>query len=253
MAEKKKVKKSLAETTVIFLDWDDTCQASSVLCTNGITLQSPYVPREIEIQFAPLQDQVIKFLDMVTDFTKNVFVITNAEQGWVELSTQKFMPRVFKNLNKVQIISARTVYQDRFINQPNIWKKTAMIDRINGVFPPTNSHIGVADINIISFGDSECERNAVLSLSKVCSNSAKIKSIKFVERPSVEQLKRQLEMVMNNFQFIIKHEESLDLMLQISTQQAQPSVHCDDGCSPETMGNSSHSSNEEKEMVKEPV
>jgi hypothetical protein len=35
--------------------------------------------RDIEILFAPLQDQVIKLLNIATEFTPHVFVITNAE------------------------------------------------------------------------------------------------------------------------------------------------------------------------------
>ena len=59
-----------------------------------------------------------------------------------------------------------------------------------------------------------------MSITDLCSETASLKSIKLVERPTTEQLKRQLEMIMNNFNFIVRHEGSLDLMLQISTLQA---------------------------------
>ncbi len=42
------------------------------------------------------------------------------------------------------------------------------------------------------------------------------KSIKFVERPSMEQLWRQLELVTNCFKDICNHDGDLDLMLTIS-------------------------------------
>ena len=42
------------------------------------------------------------------------------------------------------------------------------------------------------------------------------KSIKFVERPSMEQLWRQLELVTNCFKDICSHDGDLDLMLTIS-------------------------------------
>lgn len=53
--------------------------ASSVLCSNGITLSSPTVPEEIVQQFESLQDQVINVIDTAFSFTENIFVITNAE------------------------------------------------------------------------------------------------------------------------------------------------------------------------------
>lgn len=208
--------------TVIFFDWDDTLQASSELVMKGVTLQTPQMSKEIETSFSDLQNQVISLLKIASEATPNVFIITNAEQGWVQLSSQKFMPRVYSHLNKVKIISARSEYESRFPNTPNMWKQTAFSDNILSIFqiPPPN-------VNIISFGDSECERLALLSLQKICGKSGKMKSIKFVERPSVSQLRRQLEMVLNNFQFILKHEESLDLLLQISTfveKQIPPTI-----------------------------
>ncbi|KAK2960431.1 putative protein kinase [Blattamonas nauphoetae] len=222
----------LCDHTIIFFDWDDTLMASNVLCAHQVTLQTPVVPREIDIMFQTLQDQVINILDTAFKATKHVFVITNAEQGWVELSCQKFMPKVFQHIQDVKIISARTTYQNSFPDKPNMWKKTAFIERINTCFPShapkmtsagtVSSPIGPPNLNAISFGDSECERNALISITQLCASTATLKSIKFVERPSTEQLKRQLEMIQHNFHFIVRHNASLDLMLQICTVQATP-------------------------------
>ena len=45
--------------------------------------------------------------------------------------------------------------------------------------------------------------------------NARTKSIKFVERPTVEQLKRQVDLVSSCFDEIFRHNGSLDLMLTI--------------------------------------
>jgi len=90
----------------------------------------------------------------------------------------------------------------------------------------------------VSFGDSECERNALLTVGRLCPCS-RAKSIKFVERPTVEQLRRQLDMIFNNFSFIVQHDGlfflrsrlgwtivsvigNLDLMLTISSTSTTP-------------------------------
>ena len=41
------------------------------------------------------------------------YIITNAAQGWVELSAQKFMPSVFEFLltEDITVISARTMFE----------------------------------------------------------------------------------------------------------------------------------------------
>lgn len=92
-----------------------------------------------------------------------------------------------------------------------------------------------AERNIMSFGDSHVEREAVQAVNKFVFfwvffvmfelkffsklrdvPETLTKSIKFVERPSMEQLWRQLELVTNCFKDICNHDGDLDLMLTIS-------------------------------------
>ena len=70
--------------------------------------------------------------------------------------------------------------------------------------------------NIVSFGDSIHERAAVHKVTSTMGSSTLTKSIKFVERPTVEQLKRQVDLVTNCFDEIMRHYGHLDLMLTIS-------------------------------------
>jgi hypothetical protein len=43
------------------------------------------------------------------------YIITNAAEGWVEASAEKFLPRVFEELEKgITIISARSKYEDLY-------------------------------------------------------------------------------------------------------------------------------------------
>jgi hypothetical protein len=68
--------------------------------------------------------------------------------------------------------------------------------------------------NVLSFGDSVHERHA---LHKVTSSLTNVvtKSVKFVERPSIEQLKRQVDLVHSCLDDITAHRGDLDLMLTI--------------------------------------
>lgn len=69
--------------------------------------------------------------------------------------------------------------------------------------------------NILSFGDSIHERAAIHKVTANMGAATRTKSIKFVERPTVEQLKRQVDLVASCFEEICKHDGSLDLMLTI--------------------------------------
>jgi hypothetical protein len=69
--------------------------------------------------------------------------------------------------------------------------------------------------NIISFGDSIHERAAIHKVTATMGPQTRTKSIKFVERPTLEQLKRQVDLVTNCFEEIARHNGCLDLMLTI--------------------------------------
>jgi hypothetical protein len=44
-----------------------------------------------------------------------VYMITNAADGWIELSAHRFLPKVFVELQKdIKIISARAHYERQF-------------------------------------------------------------------------------------------------------------------------------------------
>ena len=51
-----------------------------------------------------------------------VFIITNAAEGWIEYSTKKYMPSVKEPLKHVRIISARTTFEDKFPGDSHEWK-----------------------------------------------------------------------------------------------------------------------------------
>ena len=66
--------------------------------------------------------------------------------------------------------------------------------------------------NVLSFGDSLHERNALHVVTARMGNVF-TKSIKFVERPSIEMLRHQLNVVGNYFMEFCHATNSLDLQL----------------------------------------
>lgn len=60
---------------------------------------------------ALIDEYAAKLLQMSKDNGK-VLIITNAAEGWVELSARRFMPLTEKVLKKnIEVISARTRYE----------------------------------------------------------------------------------------------------------------------------------------------
>jgi len=58
-----------------------------------------------------------------------VFIITNAADGWVELSSERFLPKVHKIIkNDVKIVSARTKFERLFPHNYQEWKIRAFLE-----------------------------------------------------------------------------------------------------------------------------
>lgn len=201
--------------TVIVFDWDDTLLASSYLSSKGYKLEESMVRcEEVDAALEQLSETVISVLTIALRYGK-VVIITNAEHGWVQLSAAKFMPKVVPLLERVSICSARSTYEKAH-DSPLKWKFMAFQDQLGRCFQHHNDVEKQTTVkNVISFGDSHVEREAVRAVGKTLERCY-AKSVKFAERPSIEQLKRQIELVTNCFQYVFSHQGDLDLMLTIS-------------------------------------
>lgn len=215
--ETKKMSKPTYENTVIIFDWDDTLLSSSWLAGKGYRLDSP-LPKEAVDQLKVLETAVLNLLSKAFLYGE-VHFVTNGEAGWVEMSAQKFLPRVYELLPRVNIVSARSTYQHRFPNSPEAWKIEAFRSTIQESFENKmdieTKRNSIPVRNLISFGDSAHERNALIHITSNMKN-ALCKSIKFVERPSLEQLERQLKIIDGSLEYVCTHNENLDLMLAIT-------------------------------------
>jgi len=191
------------QRTVIFIDWDDTLLCSSYLSSAGYRLDSETVAQSVCDQLLELEVSVIALLTLALKFG-DVHVVTNAETGWVQLSAKKFIPRVLPILDRVKILSARSTYEPMFPDAPLKWKFYAFQEKLA-------CHLSdhATEKHIISFGDSHVEREAVRAVTRGLQNT-KTKSVKFAERPSMEQLRRQID-----------HNGDLDLQLTVTINEVQ--------------------------------
>jgi hypothetical protein len=209
------VKETLKETTTIIFDWDDTLLPSSWLSVKGLRLDYPaQLPQDVLDELETHQESVCAVLIKAMQ-CGTVVIITNAETGWVELSAQRFMPRVAPLLSQICVFSARSTYEPMYPDNPLQWK-VAAFKQLVGQTQPMNIVDTAENLmrSVISFGDSVHERDAV---RKVTANlgSTFTKSVKFVERPNLEQLRREVDLVRNCLDYICGCRSDLDLMLTI--------------------------------------
>lgn len=205
---------SLTKRTVTLYDWDDTFFPSTYLAEHGVRIDldsdssQQNVSDKLLNDLKVLEDIVIKILQeaMTCGIVK---VITNAEEGWVELSGSKFMPRLsnFIKVNNIKIVSARTCYEHDFPDSPSCWKTAAFQAEVDESFPDSDY------LNVLVLGDSLSEREAAHNLALRRPASC-VKSVKLVERPDVIQLQRQIAMLQGSFQNLSEHFGSFDINLQ---------------------------------------
>jgi len=198
--------------TVIIFDWDDTLMSSSWIDRMGLLQTESFSelsPQE-QAQFQKLEEHAMLCLNSASK-CGHVLIITNAEQGWVEYSAKRFMPRLLPIVQNMDVVSARSSYEKFYPNAPLCWKAAAFAHEANQFFSSDEIERNIHR-EIISIGDSNEERTAV----KIASGQlgAKSKSIKFVELPNPEQLARQLETVSGWLKWVVGHSTELDLMLK---------------------------------------
>ena len=209
---------------VIFVDWDDTILSSTVLTrTAGLRVDeaSPLDPRLVE-ELRALEMDALRFIEECQ--TRGTMVIvTNAETGWVQLSGKRFLPRVLDALMKydVRIMSARSAYEPKYPNSPTEWKQAAFMECVLAKVESDTEAVAMyghgtsplASLNLVSIGDSVSERKAAHFVGTQVEAEIKVKTVKFVERPDIEKLRRQLMLVTNNLGEICAHPASFDVNL----------------------------------------
>lgn len=206
------------DTTTIIFDWDDTLLPSSWLSVKGLRLDYPaQLPQDVIDELITHQESVCAVLTKAAQ-CGNVVIITNAETGWVELSAQRFMPRVAPLLSQFCVFSARSNFEPMFPDSPLDWKLAAFKKLVEQMRPIQggllNSNAEAPQCSVISFGDSTHERDAVRKVTAYMPNTF-CKSVKFVERPNLEQLRREVDLVRNCLDYIAGCSSDLDLMLTI--------------------------------------
>jgi len=194
------VRRSPPHQTVIIFDWDDT-----LICSSYLTALSDCAPTPdlgqllgcIETVSANLLSQALQL--------GHTFIVTNAVTGWVECSAARFFPRLLPVLERVRVISARTNHEAQYPFSVAQWKTQAFLELQRQM----NSQI-IA--NLVSLGDADFEMDAAHAMSQAFARSF-VKTIRFMQQPSPEELLKQLELVLQKLEKIVLSARNLKINL----------------------------------------
>ena len=196
---------SQRHNNLIIFDWDDTLLPTSfLLYKNKIELDNKLSEKD-QAKILKLEQSVKNLLTLSLS-KGDVYIITNAGEGWVEESAKTYYPIIKEILEQIEVISARKDFEAKFPENSKLWKINAFLDlkkRLNDTLIT----------NIICLGDSifEMEAGKILAANFI---HAVIKTIKFKENPKPEELNKQLNLVLNQFNSIFTSSKNLTVRVE---------------------------------------
>lgn len=190
----KQTKEPEKKNTVIMIDFDDTICLSS-------EYKNKMEQMTEDIGFVDFLTQLNKFFNKALSIGKT-YIVTNAELAWVEM-IKAYIPIP----EQITIRSAKDESGEQdtgSFEQYVRWKTQAFTSIIDNERAQ----------NVISYGDSHVERQALLNIMQ--SRDILGKSFKLIEKPKMEQLKRQLMLLTDTMEYFANHDQNTDNMLVVS-------------------------------------
>ena len=184
--------------TVLIFDWDDTLLPINWLHTKGVRQgQSINISEDIAVELEILDEMCFRVLKQAQNLGK-VVIVTNSTNGWVETSSTIFLPKVHEFLAKIEVISAPE-------NFPHLSIKDCKVEVFKQLIKDNI-------LNVLSFGDSFNDRDS-LFLAIEDNPSIYSKSFKFLRTPNINELKNQIQILINKLEELCKISTNLDMVL----------------------------------------
>lgn len=198
---------------IIIIDWDDTLFPTTWLNQNKINLENIESIEEYILYFNEI-DRLISDLLYSYNRLGHLYIVSNASIDWIKLCLNRLPKTKYVIVeSNIRIVSARDVYSK--LNIPsNQWKIHSFKDIIKNIL--INNIIDDKLLNIISIGDASYEYDALINLDNYFKNNKievnyLLKSVKFIEKPHVDIVIEQLNMIKQNTSYIINKIGYVDL------------------------------------------
>lgn len=146
-----------------------------------------------------------------------VLIVTNAEEGWVEESAGRRMPRLLAALQGVPVISAGSIFGPQGVPQwhwkAHCFERIAELLQDESILAGKPSHPARLEGQSVSVGDSLTERSAALEVARSRHIAWNVTTVKLREGPTVRELTAQLQLCARHLPHILPVSGSLDLVM----------------------------------------
>lgn len=194
----------------VVFDYDDTILPTSWLKGLGYDSENTSVTQDVRTALTKMEEAAMTMLkEAYFHSNGRISIISNAEHRWFVTTCNKFLPRVFTLVTTlgIPVISALDCYGKVFPDNPYNWKICAFRDFVGVLCGP--SHY------IVSIGDSEYERIALMHVANIVSSG--YKSLKMCDAPSCELLQCQQALVSELMKQLLMLEDNVDFKVTLTT------------------------------------
>lgn len=196
-----------AKTTLIIIDWDDTLYPTSWVMNNRIDLTDHKTRVKYNKYFDNLDKHLYTTLCKIRKLGE-ILIITNAMPDWIDLSLS-VLPKTKEILSKCDIISARQRYHNK--SKMTEWKKLTFNEEIINRLDKKKIN------NILSLGDAEYERYALISLYNLKKIPHKyLKFIKFTRSPDYHVLIEQITIIRDKIHDFCMTTQHIDVVFDLA-------------------------------------
>jgi hypothetical protein len=182
--------------TVLIFDWDDT-----LLCSSAVNLQQCDAGRLQELE------EAVEAILRVAMSLGDTFIVTNGAGTWVQDSSHWFLPKLMPLLSRLgKVVSARAAYEQIWPGQPTLWKKAAFEKVLHE--RKSSSRFSAGAVNLVVLGDSMAEIEAAQTATLQLGGKSIVKTVKFKDMPSVDELLGQIRTVTQALPDIVDEDSS---------------------------------------------
>ncbi|KAG9389546.1 putative apicomplexan-conserved protein [Carpediemonas membranifera] len=211
------------DAVIVAFDWDETLFPSSwaaALGTNDAT------SKQVEEAVKKLEITIHNAFSVLFTTIPNaiISIVTTARARWIAASIQRFCPSLSQFMDRVQIISARDLFENRYSAERHgesayvVWKLMSFIHLVKSAKSES--------VTFISVGDSNCERLAARELARAVEENRlspnplpnfpkklHVKTIKTPDSPDIYQIAQNLELFTSATSWVIDQAGSFETTL----------------------------------------
>lgn len=201
--------------TLIIFDWDDTlCPSSICMERYGLSSAGQVPQGELAVALEELAQKAKALVERAGELAAEVVIVTNAGPGWVESTCANWMPGLREALRPLTVVSARARWEPRGVSSPTGWKAREFEHVIQRFYSQSNSQTWK---NVVAVGDAPYEHEALQRVMQQapwrCTRTCRSKSVRFVAKPSIQQLKYQLQTLCDVLEDVVRYDGDLDIQI----------------------------------------